>query len=437
MSQRRYFGTDGIRGVAGQPPLTPGLVTRLGRAVARRTPGAAILGRDTRRSSPALRDALSAGLLADGADVVDIGVLPTPAVAAEVLRRSAAVGIVVTASHNPFQDNGIKVFGPGGCKLGEGDEAALEDALDRIDLDEPGDIGTWREAGAEAREAYLDTLRPATPWAEGLRIAVDAAHGAASEVAAPALAAAGAAVTALSCSPDGCNINEGCGALHPGHLQQRVVRGEADLGIALDGDADRCVLVGEDGELIDGDVMIALLALHRGLDQVVGTVMTNEGVVRHLADRGVRVHRAAVGDRNVLVKMRELGAVLGGESSGHVIQLDRGPTGDGLATALSALELRAATGRDLCAAAREIALFPSRLVAVRVKEKVPLDQLPQLGDAIRAAEEELAGKGRVLVRYSGTEPVLRVFVEGSDARQTKTLSDALAAAVREMKRLVR
>lgn len=432
MSQRRYFGTDGIRGRAGQPPLTPGLVMRLGRALARMRPGTVVIGRDTRLSSPALSAALAAGLLADGAHVVDLGVLPTPGVACEVLRRGASAGIAVTASHNPYQDNGIKVFGPDGTKLDDDDEARLEDALDGLDPDDPGEVGRWTEDGAAALRAYVASLAPDRPFADGLRVLVDAANGAASALAVPVLEATGAHVTALSCDPDGLNINVDCGALHPGRLCERIAAGAAQLGVALDGDADRCVMVGEDGELIDGDVLIALLALHRGLDRVVGTVMTNEGVVRHLGDRGVRVTRAAVGDRNVLLAMRREGALLGGESSGHVIQLDRSPTGDGLATALAALQLRQDAGRPLSALAAEIPRFPSTLRAVRVLEKIPLADVPELRAAIEGAEAELAARGRVLVRYSGTEPVLRVFVEGADDDQVRTCCDELAATARRL-----
>ncbi len=432
MSQRRYFGTDGIRGRAGQPPLTPGLVLRLGRALARSRPGTVVIGRDTRLSSPALRDALAAGLLADGAHVVDLGVIPTPGVACEVLRRGASAGIAVTASHNPYQDNGIKVFGPDGTKLDDDDEARLEADLDALDPDDPGEVGRWTEDGAAARRAYVASLAPDAPFASGLHVLVDAANGAASALAAEVLEATGASVTALSCDPDGTNINVDCGALHPARLCERIVAGEAQLGVALDGDADRCVMAGEDGQLIDGDVLIALLALHRGLDRVVGTVMTNEGVVRHLQDRGVAVTRAAVGDRNVLLAMRREGALLGGESSGHVIQLDLSPTGDGLATALAALRLRQDAGRPLCELAAEIPRFPSTLRAVRVREKVPLDEVPDLKAVIEGVEAGLTGRGRVLVRYSGTEPVLRVFVEGADDDQVRACCDELAATAHRL-----
>ena len=430
MTTRRFFGTDGIRGVAGELPLTPGFVMRLGRALARSRPGTAVLGRDTRQSSPALRDALSAGLLADGATVVDVGVLPTPAIAGEVLRRGAASGIVITASHNPFGDNGIKVFGPDGTKLDDDEEEALEIGLQELDPDDPGAPGRWTEEHEEARTAYLASLAPAERCGEGLRLAVDAANGAASAVAAEALSATGADVQAIACTPDGRNINRACGALHPGRLVDLVSAGVVDLGIALDGDADRCVIVGEDGELIDGDVLIALLAMHRGLDQVIGTVMTNEGVVRHLAANGVVVHRAAVGDRNVLAMMKERGAVLGGESSGHVIQLDRGPTGDGLATALAALQLRHDRGERLCEQSARVPRYPSRLRAVAVASKPPLHEVSGLSDAVADAERRLAGQGRILIRYSGTEPVLRVFVEGADSDLVRALCDELSETAR-------
>ncbi len=432
MTRRRYFGTDGIRGVAGQPPLTPGLVLRLGRAIARRFGGPVVLGRDTRRSSPAMRDAVGAGLLVDGADVIDLGVLPTPAVPNEVLRRGAAAGVMITASHNPFRDNGIKVFGPAGDKVDDGTELALEAALDAIDPDEPGrGIGAWCEDAAAAREAYLERIRPASRFGEGLLLLVDAAHGAASAFAGPALEACGASVKLQYATPDGRNINEGCGATHPEALAARVRGGEADLGVTLDGDADRCLMIDERGRPVDGDALLALLALERGATDLVGTVMSNEGVVQYLAARGVTMHRAPVGDRNVLAMMRELGAEIGGEESGHVIQLDRGPAGDGLATALAALELRALRGRPLAELADEVPRYPALKRAIRVGSKPPLEQVPTLVDAMAEADRNLAGRGRQLLRYSGTEPVLRILVEGEDPGTVETVCDRLAQAAGE------
>ncbi len=429
MSERRYFGTDGIRGVAGQPPLTPGRVLRLGRAIARLYPGTVVVGRDTRLSSPALRDALTAGLLADGSDVIDLGVLPTPAVPGDLLRRNAAAGVMITASHNPFQDNGIKVFSPRGDKLGDDEEAALEDALDAADPEEPArGIGRWSTDAEAALAAYVEGLRPADPWGRGLRLLVDAAHGAAAAVAGTVLAASGATVEVVGDAPDGRNINEGCGALHPALVATRVQAGEADLGVTLDGDADRCVMIDERGRPMDGDVLIARLARHRGQGEGGGTVMRTAGVVGHLADRGIRMHRAPVGDRNVLVRMRELGAVLGGEESGHVIQLDRGPAGDGLATALAALELRARGGRPLAEMADEIPCYPSDKRAIRVRAKPPLEQVPELVAAMAAADGALEGRGRQLLRYSGTEPKLRILVEGDEPARVARVCDELQRA---------
>lgn len=429
---RRYFGTDGIRGIAGQPPLTAGLALRLGRALARQRPGTVVIGRDTRRSSPALRDAVSAGLLADGAQVVDVGVLPTPAVASEVLRRGAAAGIMITASHNPYRDNGIKVFSGEGTKLDDDAEARLEGALERVDADEAGEPGRWHEDHAGAARAYLAALAGWARGGEGLRIRVDAAHGAACPVAAAALETCGATVDAVGVAPDGANINDGVGALHPQLLAAAVTAGEADLGVALDGDGDRCILVGEDGQVLDGDVAIALLAQHRGDLDVVGTVMTNEGVVRHLAEQGITVHRAPVGDRHVLAWMRRLGATLGGESSGHVIQLDRGPTGDGLATALALIALRHDAGRTLCELAAPIPRYPSVLRGVRVARRRPLEEVPEVVAAVSAAEERLRDRGRVLLRYSGTEPLLRVFVEGEERGLVEEVCDQLEQCARRV-----
>lgn len=429
---RRLFGTDGIRGLALAPPLDAATVSRVGRALVRclRKPGdgpvTVLVGCDTRESSGVIVGALSGGIAAEGGRPLFAGVVPTPGVAYLTHTLGADAGVVVSASHNPWWDNGIKVFSSAGRKLPDAVEAAIEREIAASHEAPPGQP----EADHALLERYEEYLAGSVPHGlDSLSVVVDAANGAASEVAPEVFRRAGARVTALNVSPDGRNINEGCGALHPGAMSRAVVAAGADLGLALDGDADRVVMADGNGRLLDGDDVLYLWTLEleregRKPSVVVGTVMSNFGLERALADRGVTLVRAAVGDRYVVEEMERSGAVLGGEQSGHLIHAARSTTGDGTLTGLAIAALVAASGAPLSAQPR-IERTPQVLRNVRVREKPPFDSIPHLLDEQRRAEELLAGSGRVLLRYSGTEALARVMVEGTD----RDLVDSLAASL--------
>jgi phosphoglucosamine mutase len=433
------FGTDGVRGLA-NVELTAELALGLGRAAARVLPAPAYLvGRDTRRSGPMLQAALSAGLASAGVDVVDLGVLPTPGVAytAERLGLPAAV---VSASHNPFEDNGIKLFGPGGTKLTPEVEAAVERAL----AEGAGDPApTGRSVGRisadpGAAPAYAEHLTAALDGRrlDGLAVVLDCANGAASEVAPGVFAALGAEVTATACDPDGSNINERCGSTHPGTLAAAVVGAGADLGLAFDGDADRLVAVDHTGAVADGDTLLALFAVDlaaRGEltgEAVVVTVMTNLGFRLAMEARGIVVHETAVGDRHVLAALEAKGLALGGEQSGHIVFRRRATTGDGILTGLLLADLVARAGRPLAdLTAGLVERVPQVLVNVAVDDPGRLEAAEAVWRAVAEAEAELAGGGRVLLRASGTEPVVRVMVEALTPTQASETARRLAEAV--------
>ena len=417
---RRYFGTDGIRGIVGET-LTPELVERVGRAATIWSGrGRVLVGRDTRGSGPELEAALTRGIVAAGGVAVLGGVLPTPAVA--LLAQD--LGLVVSASHNPPEYNGVKLFDREGRKLTDAEEEAIE-AL----VDDPGPDGS--QGGVEvlddAAGGYVGhVVDRFGSDLSGLRIAVDCANGAYSELAPAAFERLGAEVTAIANAPDGHNINAGCGATDLAMLQATVRAGGHDLGVAFDGDGDRMLAVDERGEVVDGDRIVAVLALALGVDQVVVTKMTNLGFHRLMAERGVRVHTTDVGDRYVLEALRREGAELGGEQSGHVIWLRDHVTGDGLAAAL--LLCGVLQGRSLSEAASAMPVFP------QVKESVPADRREVPPAALEEAERitaELAGRGRVLVRPSGTEPVIRVLAEAEGAEEAAELCGRIARLVRE------
>ncbi|MCB9759326.1 MAG: phosphoglucosamine mutase [Alphaproteobacteria bacterium] len=415
------FGTDGIRGRWPEPPLTPDTAAALGRALRARVGEApVVIGRDTRESGPALRDALLIGM---GGDVVDLGVLPTAGVSAALAQGLGAAGVVITASHNPWTDNGLKVLGPGGGKLPTAEEAALDAALDAPPTAAPPLQLREVDGAALYQDAVLACLPPGFTL-RGLRVAVDAAHGAAWQTAPALLGALGAEVVALGCAPDGRNINEGVGALHPDGLAQAVPAAGCAVGIALDGDADRCVLVDGAGEILPGDGLLLLVARAPG---VVGTVMCNAALERALGALGVGFERVAVGDRNVAERMAALDWPVGGEPSGHVLLAGGLPTGDGLLTALFVL----GGGPDLRARLGGWRPDPQALVNARVPAKPPLASLGV--DALQAAALA-AGASRVLLRYSGTEPKLRVMVEAPEQalaeRQARALADALTERIR-------
>lgn len=456
---RKYFGTDGVRGVYGGPVINEDFAARLGfaavtwlrgagerrrqvsvvePALERRSKdevGRVLIGRDTRASGASLEAALARGLRAAGAEPVSLGVLPTPAVARAVLASGARLGVVITASHNPAADNGIKFFGPAGVKLTDDEELLIEQAMPaRID-DAAGDPMEALENSVESYVAAAAQLLPAGAL-RGWRIVVDTANGATCGTTPLVLRRFGAEVIGLGDAPDGRNINAGVGSEHPDQLAARVREVGANLGIAHDGDGDRCVLCDEQGRVLDGDEILTLLA-HRALTQgrlvkntLVITVQSNLGVDAAIAAAGGRVLRTNVGDRYVIERMLAEGATLGGESSGHIICSEVSPTGDGLVAALKVIEVMLAAGKPLSELRRVLVKFPQVTAALKVREKKPLDALPGLSGVIQALERELGAQGRVLVRYSGTEAKLRLLVEGPTDAVVRAAIARLEAATR-------
>jgi phosphoglucosamine mutase len=440
----KLFGTDGVRGLA-NADLTPELALALGRAVVgvlQRNgggPPAVVVGRDPRASGALLEGALVAGILSAGGQVLGAGVVPTPAVAFLTRHYRAAAGAVISASHNAMPDNGIKFFGPEGFKLPDAVEGRIEAALGAADQDAPRPVGAGvgglRHAAADAVEAYLAHLLDGSPDLGGLQVVVDCANGAAAAAAPEAYRRAGATVTAVAAEPDGHNINAGVGSTHPEHVQGAVVRTGAAVGLAHDGDADRVLAVDERGELVDGDVILAVAALderERGglpTGTVVTTVMTNLGFRLAMAEHGIEVLQTAVGDRYVLEAMLAGGHSLGGEQSGHVIFLDRATTGDGLLTGLRLLAIMARTGRPLSELATVMRRLPQVLVNVRVADRQGLAEAARVWQAVTAEEDRLGDRGRVLVRPSGTEPLVRVMVEAETEQAARATADRLAAVV--------
>jgi len=444
--ERRYFGTDGIRGPYGGPQINEAFVARLGVAAGRwlaGRPGAGgggrppvLIGRDTRQSGAALERAVAAGLAAEGWTVRSLGVLPTPAVARKVRATGAALGIVVTASHNPAADNGIKFFGAEGRKLTEAQELEIEQLLPAA-APPLGDAPA-PEAVAGAAEEYVAMALRLLPAGslKGWRIALDTANGATCATGPTVFRALGAEVIGLGDAPDGRNINADVGSEHTAQLAKRVRETGARIGVAFDGDGDRCILCDERGVILDGDEILAILARHalaRGqlaANTLVVTVHSNLGVDAAIAAAGGRVLRTEVGDRHVAERMAAEGATLGGESSGHLIFSEISPTGDGLVGALKVIEVMLATGQPLSVLRGALKKFPQAGLAMAVKEKKPLESLAGLTAAIRALEAELGGKGRVLVRYSGTEAKLRLLVEGPDEKTVRAGLARLEAAAR-------
>ena len=441
---KNYFGTDGIRGVAGEPPLDPRTVYAAGLALgddlASRHPAPVrvVFGEDTRESSASIAATLAAGLAAQGVAAVGAGVLPTPGVAYLAHVGDFAAGIMISASHNPYQDNGIKIFGHSGFKLPDEEEAGIEAAITGY-LDRPlAPQSRPVPVDPELRGAYTRHLAARFRGVDfsGLRIVVDCAHGAASMVAPEVFAALGVAVEVVAAAPSGRNINAGVGALYPEPLAAQVRAGRADAGIALDGDADRAILADHQGVIVDGDAVLLMAARELSAagkltpPVVVGTVMTNLGLERALAKQGIRLERTPVGDKYVLERMQALGAVLGGEPSGHVIFGAEATTGDGLLTALHCLDLMARRRQTLSALVQGWTRMPQTIVNVRVRAKVPLEELAAVQAAIAEAERDFDGAGRVLVRYSGTEKLARVMVEAASTAGVASHAEAIAQALR-------
>lgn len=437
----RLFGTDGIRGIA-NADLSTELVDRVGRAavhvLSENRRGRFAVGRDPRISGDLLEAALAAGICSAGSDVLRLGVLPTPGVAYLTRGLGVDAGVVISASHNPVEDNGVKFFAPTGFKLPDAVEARIEDAVeDAAQLPRPTGLAVGRITPIEdAGERYLAFLRrlgrgPLQGW----RIAVDCANGATSALAPRLWESLGATVIPVCASPDGTNINVGCGSTHPEMIQQAVVTHRADVGFAHDGDGDRVIAADSRGRVVDGDVIMGIIALHRAArgqlpgNLLVATVMTNLGIEVALRAAGIRLERARVGDRYVLERMLETGARMGGEQSGHVIFLDQATTGDGLVTALQLTNVLLESGRPLEAMAGPFQRFPQVLLNVRVVTPERWQQDAEIVAAVARAERHLDGRGRVLVRASGTEPLVRVMTECEDAQTAQEVAVGLADLV--------
>jgi phosphoglucosamine mutase len=444
----KYFGTDGVRGVA-NADLTPEIAYAIGRAGAavighdRSLERPIVVGRDTRLSGPMLEGAIVAGITSTGRNVVQLGVVPTPAVAAITASIEAAAGVMISASHNPIEDNGIKFFGADGFKLSDAVEAEIESLMGSSTIPRP----TGLEIGIVTQtrgliDNYFAKLVAAGGDLRGLTVVVDGAFGAAHLVGPKIFERLGARVVAINCEDDGSRINVGCGAtdltMLREHVQREIARGTGPVaGVAFDGDADRALFVDETGAVLSGDHVMLVIA--RDLDQrgelpgdtVVGTVMSNMGFEKALEREHIRLVRAAVGDRYVLEAMRAGGYRFGGEQSGHVIDLQRGTTGDGPMTAVTLFSIAARTRTPLHELAAGIAAYPQVLLNVRVADKTVAEH-PTVRDAIAAAERELSNEGRILVRPSGTEPLVRVMVESSDAAQTSAVAESVAAAIRAL-----
>ncbi len=445
---RKYFGTDGIRGRVGQSPITPDFVMRLGFAagsalVARDGPRAGdrpavLIGKDTRISGYMLEAALEAGFSAAGVDVMLCGPMPTPAVAYLTRALRLQAGVVISASHNPFDDNGIKFFSAQGTKLPDAVELDIEARLEQPMLCmESARLGKARRVD-DAAGRYIEFCKSTFPNdldLRGLRIVVDSAHGAAYHVAPSVFHELGAEVVGVGDSPNGLNINQDVGATAPAALRRAVLDRAGDCGIALDGDGDRLVMVDAAGTIYDGDQLLYVIARHRAGSQAVpgvaGTLMSNLGFEHALARLGIVCGRARVGDRYVLEMMKEKGWLLGGENSGHIICLDRHTTGDGIIAALQVLAALRASGETLAEACADLTLYPQLLINVRMPSGFKWEADSGIRAAVKAAEATLDGGGRVLLRPSGTEPLLRVMVEGRDASIVKAQAEAIAAAVRK------
>jgi phosphoglucosamine mutase len=444
MASRRFFGTDGIRGKVGEDPITPERVLKLGWAAGRvlaahgGEPGAVLIGKDTRVSGYLLESALESGLSAAGVDIRLLGPMPTPGIAYLTRTSRARAGIVISASHNPYDDNGIKFFSAEGAKLPDEVEAEIERAMDEplrtVDSSRLGKARRYEDAAGRYIE-YCKSTFPHRLSLEDLKIVVDCANGAAYHIAPSVFAELGAHVVAIADEPDGFNINHECGATHPQTLARAVREHGADVGIALDGDGDRVIMADSGGEIVDGDQLLFVMAmerlkagrLHGG---VVGTLMTNLGLELALSSRDIPFKRAAVGDRYVLNLLKQQGWELGGETSGHILCLDKSTTGDGIVSALEVLAALRQSGRSLAELKSGMEVYPQVLINVRMKRRFDVKGSSRVTQAVAAAEAELAGKGRVVLRPSGTEPVVRVMIEGHDAALVERLTRELAETVR-------
>ncbi len=440
---RRYFGTDGIRGKVGIPPMTVEFVMKIGwaagKVLSRENKGTVVIGKDTRISGYMFESALEAGLAAAGLDVLLLGPMPTPAIAYLTRVQRAAAGIVISASHNPYHDDGVKFFNRDGFKLPDETEETIEVMIDQpLEMVESAQIGKASRMD-DAKGRYIEFCKSSIPFnttLSGLKIVVDCAHGATYHIAPTVFRELGAEVIETGTKPDGLNINKDVGAMYPDHIRSVVLEHQADIGIAFDGDGDRMMMVDSRGDLKDGDQLLFIIARSKLSSReisggVVGTLMSNLGLEHALEREGISFERVRVGDRYVMERLVENGWILGGESSGHIICLDKTTTGDGIIAALQVLDWLVTRGISLSDACADINLYPQTMINVPVTSKIDLQAMPVIQEAVRAAESELTDSGRVLLRASGTEPLIRVMVEGEDRTLVDKLAHELAASVAE------
>jgi len=440
---RKYFGTDGVRGTVGQFPIRPDFVLKLGWAAGRvlsrsngRKGGSVVIGKDTRISGYMFESALEAGLSAAGLDIQLLGPMSTPGIAYLTRTLRADAGIVISASHNPFEDNGIKFFSSEGTKLPDDIELAIEEELEKdMVMVDSACLGK-AERVVDARGRYIEFCKSTVPLGvslKGLKIVLDCAHGATYHVAPAVFSELGAEVVKLGTEPDGLNINLKVGSTHPETVRKAVLDHKADLGISFDGDGDRVIMVDSAGEILDGDELLYIIARERqsstDVAGVVGTQMSNLGLEQALAAAGIAFERAKVGDRYVMERLRARGWCLGGESSGHIICLDRTTTGDGIVSALQVLMAMVREGLALRQLAAGMTKYPQHMVNVRLDGMFDIDQSPSIRRGVEAVEKELGDSGRVLLRPSGTEPLVRVMVEGRDGERVRQLAEELAGVV--------
>jgi phosphoglucosamine mutase len=443
--QRRYFGTDGIRGRVGDGAVNPDFALKLGwavgRVLAKQENSRVLIGKDTRISGYMFESALQAGLVAAGVDIYLLGPMPTPAVAYLTRTFHAQAGIVISASHNPYHDNGIKFFSAEGTKLPDEIELEIEAMMDEpLTTVDSALLGKARRI-EDAAGRYIEFCKSSFPEnldLKGLKLVVDCAHGATYHIAPDVFSELGAEVIPMAASPDGFNINKGCGATQPEALQKAVLEHKADLGLALDGDGDRIIMVDEHGEIVDGDEIMYIIARARQaagetVTDVVGTLMTNLGVEHAFNQQGMTLHRAKVGDRYVLESLKKVSGEIGGEASGHIICLDKTSTGDGIVAALQVLAEVVRSGQSLNNLRSGVNKYPQTLINVRVEKMFDVANHPVVLKAVAEAEAKLADQGRVLLRASGTEPVIRVMVEGQDADLTQQLATSLANMIEGLK----
>ncbi len=440
---RKYFGTDGIRGRVGQVPMTVDFIMKLGwaagKVLSQAGPGQIVIGKDTRVSGYMFESALEAGLAAAGLDVLLLGPMPTPAIAYITQAQRATAGIVISASHNPYHDDGVKFFNGDGFKLPDSTEEAIESMLEQpLEMVEPENIGKASRM-EDAKGRYIEFCKSSIAFKtslRGMKLVVDCANGATYHIAPAVFRELGAEVIEVGTSPNGMNINQGVGALHPESMRDQVLENGADLGIAFDGDGDRVMMMDANGDVKNGDQLLYVIARSKlmsgQLDSgVVGTLMTNLGFEHALQSQQISFQRAAVGDRYVMEKLVANSWVLGGESSGHIICLDKTTTGDGIIAALQVLEWLVRQQQTLDEACGGMDIYPQTMINVPITRPLQLDSSPVLQDAIASAEAELGDSGRVLLRASGTEPLIRVMVEGQDADQVEKTASQLAQVVKQ------